>query len=483
MRATHPINLGRTALLAALASISVATGAAPAVQADERGAAQALERAKSDPGMLRQFLWAMPKGADLHMHLSGAVYAESMVEFGARDGDCIDSSLTASSGPCVVGQRPLADALGDNVFQSQVMRAWSMKGFVPGEESGHDHFFATFDKFGDALDGHEGEGLASVARRARRQGVQYLEVLQTPRFGDVWALASRVGYTPDLDLLGERLLASGLRNILPRARADLDAQLAQERRADPSPTPLVRFDVQVLRAMPPAVVYTQMLLGFELMREDPRWVGINLVQPEDDIVALRDYRLHMRMLRHLRHRYRTGHITLHAGELTPGLAPPKDLRFHIRAAVETAGAERIGHGVDILSERNPVGLAREMARRDVLVEVPLTSNRQILGVSGRRHPLRFYRSHGVPIALATDDEGVSRTDLTEQYEQAARTHGLGYRALKRIATDSLRHAFLPAATRNRLLRRQANAFRHLEARYPRPSKRSKNQAAQKPLSR
>jgi adenosine deaminase len=107
-----------------------------------------------------------------------------------------------------------------------------------------------------------------------------------------------------------------------------------------------------------------------------------------------------------------------------------------------------------------------MARRGVLVEVPLVSNAQILGVRGRAHPLRFWLAHGVPVALATDDEGVSRTDLTEQYELAAREHGLGYRTLKRIAGDSLRHAFLPDATRALLLRRQAAAFARFEARWP-----------------
>lgn len=107
-----------------------------------------------------------------------------------------------------------------------------------------------------------------------------------------------------------------------------------------------------------------------------------------------------------------------------------------------------------------------MPKGGVLVEVPLVSNAQILGVSGRRHPLRFYLAHHVPVALATDDEGVSRTDMTEQYELAVRVHGLGYRALKRIGDDSLHHAFVPAATRALLLRRQAAAFKRFEARWP-----------------
>lgn len=463
------MSLSRTAvrlaaLAAALAGLAVA---APVAGASEAGAARALERYRDDPARLRDFLWTMPKGGDLHMHLSGAVYAESMIRYGARDGDCVDPlSLESAPPPCVPGARPIADALTDNVFQNRLMRAWSMKGFVEGDESGHDHFFATFDKYGAALDGHEGEGLATVAARARAQSESYLEVLNTPRFGDVLGVTKKVAYTPDFAELRKRLLAAGLLDAVPKARADLDALLAQEHAADPSDVPLIRFDVQVLRAFGPLVVYAQMVLGYELMKDDPRWVGINMVQPEDDNTALKDYRLQMTMLRYLRGVYPKGHITLHAGELTPGIAPPADLRFHIRDAVEVAGAERIGHGVDILSERDPVGLAREMARRDVLVEVPLTSNRQILGVSGKAHPLRFYLRNHVPVALATDDEGVSRTDMTAQYEQAAREQGLGYRTLKRIATDALRHAFLPDGTRALLLRKQGRAFARFEARYP-----------------
>ncbi|MBB4663096.1 adenosine deaminase family protein [Conexibacter arvalis] len=455
-----------TALALFAALLAAATTASPA-RADEAGAARALERFRDRPAQLNPFLRALPKGADLHMHLSGAIYAEDLLRFGARDGSCADTvTFVASVAPCGPGQRPLTDAYADNGFQTQLMNAWSLKSFPPGMP-GHDHFFATFGKFGATLNTSYGEGLATVARRARSQNIQYLEVLTTPRSGDTRALSEAVQFTRDLPRLRERMLAAGLRDILPRARAELDALVAQEARFDPAPDPLVRYSVQISRATPPARVFAQLLLAFELMADDPRWVSLNLVQPEDDVVALRDYRLHMRMIRYLRGLYPKGHVTLHAGELVPGLAPPADLRFHIRAAVEVAGAERIGHGVGIRWERDPVGLARRMARRDVLVEVPLTSNAQILGVSGRRHPLRFYLRHRVPVALATDDEGVSRTDLTEQYEQAVRDHGLGYRALKRMAIDSLRHSFAAPATKRRLLREQARRFKAFEARYER----------------
>jgi adenosine deaminase len=462
-------------LLAAGALVAPASAPA-AIDAAERATARHLERIRTDPARRHDFLYAMPKGADLHHHLSGAVYAETMVRLGAQDGDCVDTTtMRSSEGPCGEGQRPIADALSDNELYDDILRAWSMKGFRDGLVSGHDHFFATFDLFDAALDPHEGVALAEVTSRAAAQNEQALETLRTPRFGDVWRIAQDVGWHDDLDELRRRLLDAGLAGVVPAARADTDAILAEQRRILRCGTPSadracdlpVRFQVQVLRAMPKEVVFAQILLGFELMAADGRWVGLNLVQPEDAAIALADYRLHMRMIGFLRERYPDAHVTLHAGELVPGLAPPEDLRFHIREAIEVAGAERIGHGVAIRWERRPLQLLRRMARERILVEVPLTSNAQILGVSGPDHPLGLYRRHGVPVALATDDEGVSRTNLTEQYEQAVVDHGLGYRALKRIARDSLRHSFLAPGDKARALRAQRAAFERFERRFAR----------------
>jgi adenosine deaminase len=139
-------------------------------------------------------------------------------------------------------------------------------------------------------------------------------------------------------------------------------------------------------------------------------------------------------------------VTLHAGELVPGLVPDADLRSHVREAVEIAGADRIGHGVDVLGEAGADQLLATMARRHVLVEVPLTSNRQILGVFGRAHPFMRLRAAGVPVALATDDPAVSRIDLTHEYQYALTEYHLGYRTLKRLSRTSLEHAFLPGAS-------------------------------------
>jgi len=177
-------------------------------------------------------------------------------------------------------------------------------------------------------------------------------------------------------------------------------------------------------------------------------VAANLSSPEDDSASITNYDLHMAMLDFLHTQYAGTsplHITLHAGELTAAFLPSGSTAntFHIRAAVETGHAERIGHGIDLATETDPAGLLAEMAAKQVLVEVCLSSNTQILEVSGTAHPLAQYLAAGVPVALATDDQGVSRSSMAGEYERAALDQHLAYRQLKTLARNSLEHAFLP----------------------------------------
>jgi adenosine deaminase len=170
---------------------------------------------------------------------------------------------------------------------------------------------------------------------------------------------------------------------------------------------------------------------------------MNFVQPEDGYIAMRDYTLQMKIVGYLHSVYPNVHISLHAGELAPGMVPPEGLRFHIRQAVELAGAERIGHGVDIMYEDRPRDLLTELAARHIMVEINLSSNEGILGIDGDAHPFPVYRSAHVPVALSTDDEGVSRIDLTHEYVRAAIDYGLTYRDLKQLARTGMEHDFLP----------------------------------------
>jgi len=440
-------------LVAAVCAVATLTPAPPIAAAGDPVGAY-LDSVRDEPGRLASFLRDMPKGADLHMHLGGATSTETLLRFAVQDGLCIaTATLTATARPCQEGQRPAGDTDADPAFRDAVIGAWSMKGFRPGEaESGHDHFFATFNKFGLAGHNHAGEMLAEAATRAAAQHEYYIEPMVTPGFEAVKALADKVGYHADFATMRQQLTADrAMARIVAGVKRDMDDMLDRFRavlrcnsklEADPACELPIRFDYEVLRALPPEVVFAQMLLGFELMAADGRFVGVNLVMPEDDPVARRDYRLHMQMLNFLRSWYPRGHITLHAGELTAAFAPPDDLAFHIRDAVLTGQAERIGHGVDIAGETNADDTLRTMAERHVLVEIALTSNEQILDVSGKDHPFPLYRGSGVPVALVTDDEGVSRTDLTAQYERAVTSYDLSYADLKMMARAALQHGFL-----------------------------------------
>ena len=83
-----------------------------------------------------------------------------------------------------------------------------------------------------------------------------------------------------------------------------------------------------------------------------------------------------------------------------------------------------------------------MAAKHVMVEINLTSNDVILGVYGDEHPFPVYRQFHVPMALSTDDEGVSRINLTNEYVRAVETYNLNYSDLKELVRTGLEHSFL-----------------------------------------
>ncbi len=425
-------------------------------------AARAYEEAqRHGPLALHAFLVQMPKGADLHMHLSGAIYAETWLRQAAEDGLCVDPAALSfdragkqENGGCRAGDLAASAALLDQHLYDQLIDAFSMRTFVPVTgESGHDHFFASFDRFGGVSKRHWGAWLDEVAARAASQNEQYLEIMETPDFNAVAAAAEKIGWQADLGKYREALLPV-VRAHLPELRASLDRAEADRRAlehcdtASPAAACQVqeRYLFQVLRGMSRERDFAQILEGFEYASVDPRMVGLNLVRPEDGLAELENYGVDMQILAALHLLYPKVHISLHAGEMAPGMTMPSELTFHIREAVEQAHAERIGHGVDVMYEDRPYELLKEMAARHVMVEINLTSNDVILNVKGEDSPLPFYLAAHVPVALSTDDEGVSRIDLTHEYVRAAVTYHLSYDQLKQMVRASLEHSFLPGAS-------------------------------------
>jgi adenosine deaminase len=423
----------------------------------EQKTARALEAARANEGALYAFLLQMPKGGDLHNHITGAAYAESYIRFAAADGLCVErATQTLTQPPCKETQIAAKDALTNPHLYGELIDAWSMRHFN-GPNSAHDHFFDTFPKFNAVTNAHMGDVMADLARRNRDANLQYLELMTMPDRSESIGFGSKFTFDTNFSALRRKMLDGGLAQLVADARHNLDGWDEQKdarlgcRQTNPNSidaacSVTIRHDYAVLRAFAPEQVFAQLLLAFELASADPRVVGVNMVQPEDWLVPMRDYTLHMKMVSFLREVYPKVHVSLHAGEIVPGLVPPEGLRFHIAEAVELARAERIGHGVDVMYEEDAQHLLATMARRNVMVEICLTSNDVILGVKGKDHPLRMYLKAGVPVALATDDEGVSRSEITREYLKAVEDQGLEYPMLKTMARTSLEHSFLPGAS-------------------------------------
>jgi adenosine deaminase len=433
----------------------------------EQRTARALESIRQNPLELRDFLVRMPKGAELHSHLAGAVYAESWIRDGADDKLCVDldtlslfktDAMTRSIPPqpvCGEGHTAVSRALENQHLYDSLVDAFSMRSFVPSAGvSGHDHFFDAFAKFQIVDPRHTGEWLDEVSSRAAAQNEQYLELMDTPPFIHTIQIASDLGWQDDLAKFRQSLLDHGLRDDVAIARAHWDRaeKLRNERQHCGQPDASagcnveIRFLYQVLRGFPKQQVFAQALLGFEVASVDPRVPGINFVMPEDGYISMTDFALHMRMVDFLHGLYPKVRITLHAGEIAPGLVTYEGLCCHVRLAVNEGHAERVGHGVDVMYENQPTDLMKELAAKHVMVEINLSSNDVILGVAGNSHPFPLYRKFGVPVALSTDDEGVSRIDLTHEYVRAVQTYNLRYADLKKLVRTSLEHAFLPGAS-------------------------------------
>ncbi|GAN90630.1 adenosine deaminase [Gluconobacter frateurii M-2] len=450
MRCTIPSVLVAAALsLTALSPLAGAETPSPVEQT--------YNAVRADPVRLGLFLRTFPKGADLHIHLSGAIYAENMLDWAAKDGLCVSLKtldILDHACPHAKGDEMPASALvGNEKATNQMIDAMSMRDFVPAasDRSGHDHFFTSFRHFDAIEKDHQGDMLAEAMDRAAADHITYIEPMVSPALGSMIGAGFRHPIRDEDFAAAHQVLKADLPALVAEARRQTDAMEHKAQtilqcgttKAHPGCGVSVHYLFQTLRILPPQAVYAQLDAGYAVVKADPRFVGVNIVAPEDDTVAMRDYSLHMRMFRFLSQVYPGVNLSLHAGELTGKLVPPEGLKHHIREAIEIAGAKRIGHGVDIASEDDVAGLLAEMAKKHVMVEINLTSNDEILNVKGAEHPLPLYRRAGVPVALSTDDEGVSRGDLTQEYVRAARTYNLSYGDLKQMSRTGLEYAFIP----------------------------------------
>src|ERR1700692_2355159 len=190
-------------LLALLLLFVVTTSAQQESSTPEQRTSRHYDSIRQQPGLLLAFIREMPKGGDLHIHLAGAIYAESLIDFAAQDGFCVDRTTSVLiAPPCddacdrFASKPAIRCAYQDHVLYNSIVDAWSMRNWA-GEEPGHDHFFATFDNFLPAMTNHLGDSIAETAERAAADHLQYLELMHTADGNLAPELGARVGWDDD----------------------------------------------------------------------------------------------------------------------------------------------------------------------------------------------------------------------------------------------------------------------------------------------
>jgi adenosine deaminase len=138
-------------------------------------------------------------------------------------------------------------------------------------------------------------------------------------------------------------------------------------------------------------------------------------------------------------------VTVHAGEGTSGDSVWK--------AAYDLHADRIGHGLGILSRAK---LARRLADRNICLELCPTSNLQVIGFRHprnprlRRHgryPLRGILRLGIPVTLCTDNPGICRTELAQEFVMARRLARLTLWEALTMMWNGFAHAFVARSKR------------------------------------
>lgn len=453
---------------------------------------------------LSLFLNEMPKGGDLHHHYSGSLYVETYLDWLDKQHYCvyrIDDSKTKAKKFKVETQ---ADKLAlfekaralnskkpdtektegnclnyneiqaDNAFYRELLSVWSNKDFynhIQLQPPPDKQFFDTFGYFGDVSDYSFETGLKIIKDRAKQENVQYVETMlkSSPSTACPANIASQFSALSENNSAAQieqtfEQFYTYLKNNAQNAQAinEFVQNIETAARTIDDTQFTMRFQTYVSRNSKPEKIFSGLYSSFAINKASAKIVGINFVGPENGYIAMRDYRLHMKMFQFLKKQFPDSKLSLHAGELVIGMVPPEGLTYHINDAIHLAGANRIGHGVDIANESNAEDLLKLMREKDIAIEINLTSNEFILGVAKDAHPIQLYRNRKVPFVISTDDSGVSRSNLSHEYFLFASRYKPPYPELKQIVFNSIRYSFLPDNEKNTELKNLNKRFEDFE---------------------
>lgn len=445
------------------------------------------ENIRDNEVALTAFFSHMPKGGDLHHHFSGSIYAEPLLQRAIADDFYLNTeTMDVRKEKPSTGDWQLFSTLKTNgtldSYQQKIMQKWSIKDYNNVDYPSDKLFFESFMKFEPAIKGNFGQGLLELKKRAISENVSYIEtqlstiptVLNTDDLTKFNSRLRKLALAKDekailttLDSVYSSLLKKEAESYAKDFNTNFVTKLHKDLKIDDKQFTM-RYQNFVLRFMEPVDLFKNLVIAFISADGSPLIAGVNIVSPEDGATSMKDYWLHMLMFKYCHSRYPAVKYAMHAGELTLGLVQPEELTWHISAAVYTAGANRIGHGVDLAYEKDSYDLLRYMAKKSIPIEINLVSNEFILKVKDSRHPLTLYKEFGVPIVISTDDAGILRTNMTEQYVLLAKRYkNVSYTDIKQYVYNSLHYSFIKdEGVKKQLLKDLDLRFRTFEANFP-----------------
>ena len=397
------------------------------------------------PQQMYTFLYALPKGGDLHNHLQGAILSEWMW----------DAAIAAK-------------AQGYTYYAKT--RIMNCRDFGTNE-FGQDKYLLLFKNI--AATGYEKLGPCEKTEYKKLEDLDAREKsawLNSMRldtsfegrnefFDAHWARIAGLISNPYLiaDILYRNMEAFGKEGLVY-----LETQISVDGYERPDGTAFstdevfaiyrdrlaakdakatgveVRFQNALLRFVPNAESRLKELFAIN-DRYRELYVGVNMVGREDDD---KGYPLRfLPTLRELRHKYPDINLSIHAGEVD-------EPNFHIRDTL-LLGAKRIGHGVNLITDDDTMRLMRN---GPYLVEINLISNLLLEYVKDySQHPFGEYLRTGIPVALSTDDRGMWDSNLTDEYFVAVKEFNLSWSELVQLGRNSLKHSFVDDATKEKLL--------------------------------
>ncbi len=415
-------------------------------------------KAEATPEELYRFLYAMPKGGDLHNHISGAIRSEwfydlalAQSERGYQYYTRVKLNNCRPYGGNNFGPAPYLllfhniqafryEALSDcekseylplDALNEQQKSAWleSLRLDKPWE--GRDEFFQThWQRMNDLYSNPYliADALILNMQKFSAEGLLYLEPMIT-----VFGMIGPDGEPIDMDATA---------NIYRERLAADDARATGV---------TVRLQTAILRFLPNAEEALRALYAFTARNRD-LFVAVNMVGREDND---KGYPLRfLPTLRDLRRTYHNVHLTIHAGEVDEPNSHVKDTLL--------LGAERIGHGVNLISDPDTMRLMRH---GPYLVEINLVSNLLLEYVSDySQHPFPEYLRMGIPVALSTDDRGMWDSNMTDEFFVAVTEFNLSWSELKELSQNSIAHSFLSEDERTALMTKLNERQGQFEAR-------------------